>query len=141
MGKDLRLALCLDDGGGMLFGGRRQSRDSLLIKELLSSTEGKIYITPFSSVLFEEHSSRVETVDNPFLDAPNGSTVFIENIDIAPYEQRIGEIILYKWNRVYPRDKRIDIDLTRYKVLSKRSFVGSSHARITRLKLKKVDQA
>ena len=137
MGRELIVAICLDDGGGMLFGGQRQSRDRVLTAELCASTNGKIYITSFSSAIFKEHRERVEIVDDPFNDAPDGATLFIENIDISPDEDRVAEILLYKWNRKYPADKWIDIDLSSYRIISKRIFVGSSHDKITRLKLKR----
>lgn len=137
MGKDLKVAICLDDGGGMLFAGRRQSRDRVLIEELSSTSSGKIYITEFSSFIFRDHASKITISDNPFESAPDGATLFIENLNIAPYEELIDEIILYKWNSSYPTDKRIDIDLQKYRVLAKKEFKGSSHDKITKLRLKR----
>ena len=137
MGKDLRVAVCLDDGGGMLFAGRRQSRDRDLISELCEATDGEIFITDFSSFIFREHQGKTVITKNPFEDAPDGATLFIENLPISPYEDLIDELILYKWNRAYPADSKIDIDLTKYKVVAKKEFPGSSHEKITKLRLKK----
>ena len=137
MGKNLKIAICVDNSGGMMFAGKRQSRDSSLIRELCDTTDGYIYITDFSEFLFKEHKNKIRIVDNPFSDAPDGATVFIENLDIFPYENLIGEILLYKWNEIYPIDKRIDISLSDYRIVAKKEFVGSSHEKITKLRLKR----
>ena len=137
MGKNLKLAVCVDDSGGMLFAGKRQSRDRVLISELVDTTDGHIYVTGFSEYLFREHERKVRVVDNPFATAPDGATIFIENLDISPHEDLIGEILLYKWNERYPADKIIDINLRDYRVVAKKEFAGSSHEKITKLRLKR----
>ena len=43
--KNITVALCIDERGGMIFNKRRVSRDRVLIAELVGSVEGKIYIS------------------------------------------------------------------------------------------------
>ena len=138
MTRRLRVVLCLDDEGGMTFFGKRQSRDRVLIDELCSSTDGMIYISSFSSHLFGGHEDRVSVCRDPLSECPDGATVFVENLALKPYADEIEEILLYRWNRLYPSDKKIDISFDGFRVISKKEFVGSSHDKITKLILRVV---
>lgn len=131
----ITVAVCLDDEGGMTFFGRRQSRDRVLIDELCNSTDGQIYINEFSRILFKDHTDRVTVSDNPLDNCPDGGLAFIENLPLLPHIDRISRLIVYKWNRLYPYDVRIDLNLGDFGVLSHGDFVGSSHEKITKLTL------
>ena len=135
--RSITVAVCLDDRGGMLFFGRRQSRDRVLISELIQSTEGKVYINKFSELLFEPHREHVVICDDPMRECPDGGTVFVENLPLLPYFDDISQIILYKWNKNYPSDKRIDIKFDAFRVVSDTAFVGSSHDKINKVILKR----
>ena len=134
----ITVAVCLDDEGGMLFFGRRQSRDRNLISELCESVDGDIYISRFSEIIFKGHEEKIKIVDNPLEECPDGGVAFVENLRLSPYSERISRILLYKWNTLYPSDFKIDIDLVGlYGTLSREDFVGSSHDQITKLTLVK----
>lgn len=135
--KKITVAVCLDDNGGMMFNSRRQSRDRVLISELCDSTKDKIYIHGYSTLLFEAHPNKVIVSDDPLGDCCEGGVCFIENLKLAPYADNIGEIILYKWNRLYPSDMKFDLSLSDYRVIQKKEFEGSSHDKITKLTLRK----
>ena len=124
----------MDDEGGMLFFGKRQSRDRLLIADLINSASGRpVYASLFSKVLFEE-ATGVNITDDPVADCPDGGICFIENISLMPILDRIGEIVIYRWNRLYPSDKKIDIeprDLG-FRLKESYDFVGTSHNKITK---------
>ena len=50
----MKIIVCLDDFGGMLFNFRRQSRDRVLIADVMADiADKKIYILEFSKLLFE----------------------------------------------------------------------------------------
>ena len=138
MDKKITVVLCLDDNGGMTFFGKRQSRDRVLISELCDSTEGKIYVNSFSSFVFAGHEDRVMLSKSPLDDCPDGGTVFVENLALAPYLGSIDRVILYKWNTTYPADKRIDISFEGFRAESKKEFAGSSHDKITKLTMRRV---
>ncbi len=131
--KGITVAVCLDDEGGMMFNNRRQSRDRVLIAELLSSTEGRIVIHPYSAPLFGD-SPRVVISDDPLAMAADGDICFIEQLPIAPLLSLVGRFIVYRWNRIYPRDKCFDVDLggAGFSLISETEFTGSSHERITK---------
>lgn len=135
--KQITVALCVDDKGGMTFLGRRQSSDRNLIDDLVRYCKGDIYVNSFSEPLFIGQDERVKVVDNPLEDAPSGSVCFIENLPLAGHSESIEAIILYKWNRVYPSDKKVDIAFSDYRVTEFSQVRGSSHDVITRVILKR----
>lgn len=137
MKKGITVAICLDDEGGMTFFGKRQSRDRVLIGELCDSTDGPIYINSFSTHLFKEREDRIAVVENQLEECPEGGVAFVENLPLLPHLGRISEIILYKWNVLYPSDKKLDISLSGFEVVSKKEFAGSSHDKITKLTMRK----
>ena len=137
MEKKITVVLCLDDEGGMTFFGKRQSRDRILIDELCESTAGEIYITDFSARLFEAHPGRARVSSDPISECPDGGTVFIENLPLLPHKKKIENIILYKWNRLYPSDQKIDISFSDFEAVARKEFVGSSHDKITKIRMRR----
>ena len=132
MNKKLKIVLCTDKRGCMLFGGKRVSSDWLMIKDLCDSTVGKIYITAYSLPLFKDYTDRVVVSPSPIDEAEVGGTVFTESPYLKKYKEEIGELIVYNWNRVYPLDEALDIDLGEFKLVSESEFKGHSHEKITK---------
>ena len=127
LGDFMKLIVCLDDKNGMLFNKRRQSRDKILIENVLELCKGKkLYTNEYSSALFPENS--VAVCEN--FDAVEKGFVFAENFMVD--EDKIQEIIIYKWNRVYPADTFFNISLDNWNLTETVEFVGSSHEKITR---------
>ena len=132
--RNLTVAITVDDKMGLAFNKRRQSRDRLLIDDLCKKTDKDIYISSYSALLFEEHKERVKIVDDPLRDCPDGGFCFVEMTELSPYVESISTLIVYHWNRLYPSDKKLDIDVTNcgFKMTAKYEFVGSSHDKITK---------
>ena len=121
----MKLIVCLDDNKGMMFNNRRQSRDRVLIENVLELCKNdKLYTNEYSAKLFPENT--VEIVDS--VDVKG--YYFAENI--IPDENLVEEIIVYKWNKVYPADVHFNIDLKNWKLTETVDFEGSSHEKITR---------
>ncbi len=123
----MKLIVCLDDKNGMLFNNRRQSRDKVLIENMLEFCKGEqLYTNEYSAKLFPENSVKIcekpEDIEKGYF--------FAENI--FPNEENFEEIIVYKWNRVYPADVRFNIDLENWILTETVDFEGSSHEKITR---------
>ena len=128
----MKLIVCLDDKQGMMFNGRRQSRDRLLMEDLEQYVDGKtVYCTPYSEGLLANRRLSYRVTENPFADAGD-AYCFIETLDPAPYAERIDEIVIYRWNRHYPSDVWFTLDLDQYRLTERVDFVGSSHETITR---------
>jgi hypothetical protein len=56
---------------------------------------------------------------------------FVEREDLLPYKDRILRLILCRWNRKYPMDQKLDLDLSEYKLRSSEDIPGKSHDKIT----------
>ena len=123
----MKLIVCLDDNKGMMFNNRRQSRDRVLIENVLEYCKGeKLYTNEYSSKLFPEKF--VEIFDS--MEEIGNGYCFAENFTVN--EDNVEEIIVYKWNRVYPADVHFNISLENWNLTETVDFEGSSHEKITR---------
>ena len=126
--------ICLDDGLGLSFFGKRQSRDRLLIAELTAWSEGKrLFVRPMSAPLFEGHRE-VLIDEDPLAACGEGEICFLEALSPAPHLSRIGRLVIYRWNRLYPSDLRFGQDPTAlgFRLVLQTEFQGSSHEKITK---------
>ncbi len=136
--KKITVVLCIDDRGGMAFNNRRQSRDRLVIRNLVDSTTGYIYIEEYSEPLFTEYKNRTVTSPSPLEVCPDGGTCFIERESPKPYLDIAETVILYRWNKKYPFDLLFDMSsLKSFKLIEQYEFEGSSHEIITKEVYKK----
>ena len=129
----MNIAVCLDDKNGMLFCGRRQSKDQILRQELLQLAQPHgLWMNGFSAKQFEQGDAI--RVAEDFLElAPQESWCFVENTDVLQYKERIGRIAVYRWNRLYPSDVKFPVEAfsNDWQLISTRSFPGHSHDEIT----------
>lgn len=128
------VAVCVDGRGGMLFNRRRQSQDRAQREDLLAFCGGRrLWTAPCTASLF---SGQAEvTADEDFLSkAGDGEVCFVEDRAIAPFADRIEEVVLYNWNRAYPAEVHLDFDpaAAGFALAERREFPGSSHEKITR---------
>ena len=121
--------VCVDDENGMLFNRRRQSRDRVLIEDVLRTAGGApLWVSPYSAPLFAEADPAVHTAEQPPEEA-----CFVEVPPLAPWLARIQTLIVYRWNRLYPADRRLDIDPAQgFSLRETSEFAGSSHEKITK---------
>ena len=132
--RKITVSVCVDDNLGMTFLGRRVSRDRVLVEEFMQMANGKrVLATPFSKILFQNYPE-VILCDDPFGEAKDGDFCFIENLYLRPHLEDIDTLVIYRWNRVYPKDMRLDVSPRDdgFKLLSSKDFVGSSHDKITK---------
>ena len=131
----MKIIVCLDDRGGMMFNGRRLSRDRILIEDVLKTVNGaKLFIDPYSRLLFDGVDASV-TENADMLDiASEGDYCFVENKHIKDFLDKIEEITLYRWNRRYPFDFELDIvpEKEGFSLFSSEEFKGYSHDVITK---------
>ena len=127
--------VCIDDRGGMTFNKRRQSKDRVMLAELISSfPDKKILINDFSAKLFADYPESVLLLPSPLDAAEDGDVCFIENLPLAPVKSKIARMIIYKWNRHYPQSTALDVnpEALGLSLVSSTDFVGSSHEKITK---------
>ena len=125
--------VCLDDNLGMMFNNRRLSHDAVVINKILDITKNrKLWMCRLSYSLFDKLNTTNINIDDNFLsEAGKDEFCFVENKRLIPYEKWIEKVIVFKWNRKYPSDFKIDIDLSSWRKVDKDDFAGNSHKNIT----------
>ncbi len=129
----MHIILCLDDKNGMTFNGRRQSRDRAVVDHILKDIGTQpLWMNAYSEKLFADTANTI-CVDENFLSyGEKGAYCFVENADVTPYASEIEDIIIYRWNRVYPADMHFPNDVIGNRVLTGiKQFSGNSHDIIT----------
>ena len=130
----MTLIVCLDERGGMAFGGRRQSRDSLLLLDIFKTVgKERLLVAPYSEKLLSEYG-RVKVKDNPLRAAKRSDFVLLEDRAVGNLKDGIDELIIYKWNRHYPADLYFDVEPCEcgFALTETLEFAGSSHEKITK---------
>ena len=127
----MNIIVCIDDNGGMLFNSRRQSRDEVLCQRVLEVTSGAVlWMNEYSAKLF---SGGAFKVDECFLEkARENDYCFVEQPLPSELTDKISKVIVYRWNRKYPADVRLDVSILESRRLtSSFEFKGTSHEKIT----------
>lgn len=128
----MNVIVCLDNNGGMLFNKRRQSQDKVLRKRILEiSSNGNLWMNSYSKKQFEIDSAQIIVDENFLHNASSGDFCFVENSDLADFENQIEKIIVFKWNRTYPADFHFCIPLSEWNMIESTEFKGNSHEKIT----------
>lgn len=128
----MKLILFLDERGGMLFGGRRQSQDRTAREYILNLTMGsRLFMNPYSQKQFKD-ASGITLSESPQKDAGKEDFVLIENL--PPSLTGVDEVILFLWNTLYPSDVRFDkgtLAKEGFSLSKAEEFTGYSHEKIT----------
>jgi len=121
----LTVYVCLDDRGGMLFGGRRQSRDSRVFEDIRRELTGTLLIDPFSESLVRRAEIPYALVEGPL---PEEGQFFLEARSGAE-AAAADRLVVYRWGRYYPADVFFDADPLElgFRPESVMEFPGSSH--------------
>ena len=107
--------VCLDDNNGMLFNNRRQSRDSRVIEQIKAISMGRtLYMDSYSAKLFEDFGVIVD--DNIIEKMTEEDFCFVEKSFLKEYDEKIKTLVIFKWNRIYPSDKQLDISFNERKL-------------------------
>ena len=136
----MKIIVVVSNDGGMMFNHRRQSKDQILRKHILElTTNSCLLVNEYTGRQFEEEEKETIVIDNACLDiAGENDYVFVENMDILPYVDKIDEIIMYCWNRAFPSDIKFPLSLDGWEMTSMIEFAGNSHERITEKMFKKI---
>lgn len=123
------LAACVDDGLGMRFAGRRQSKDASVRARLLALAGGRLLMSPYSARQFDPSPAIAACEDYLALAGP-GDWVFAEDDGYLAYADQVETIILFRWNRNYPRDLCFAFP-GEWRLVRSEDFPGTSHEKIT----------
>ena len=112
--RNITVAITVDDKMGIAFNNRRQSKDKILIADICNETESPIYVTSYSAPLFEEYEDKIRVVKEPMRECPDDGVCFVEMTEIRSYANEISRLVIYRWNRHYPSDKKLDFNPSDY---------------------------
>lgn len=129
------LIVCVDDAMGVSFRGKRQSFDAVLQQRILQICRGRrLWMKAYTfSLFFDMATDGIFVSDDCLEKAGPGEYCFLESSDFKGYEDRIEGIILCRWNRRYPFDKKLCIPGSKddWSVSVLCEFRGKSHDKIT----------
>ena len=127
----MNFIVCVDQNNGRMFHERRQSRDRNVINDILQYIgNAKLWMNGYSSKLFAQVDGNI-CIDNRFLHkAKQQDFCFVENESLKDVD--VSKVILYRWDKVYPADLFLDVDLHSYILSEILEFQGYSHDKITR---------
>ena len=124
----MKVAVCIDKEGGMMFFDRRQSMDRILREKMFSLTQGKIFVNEFTADQFENKDGL--HISESFLqEAGEEDLCFVENVQFDI--NKVNTLYIFNWNRLYPSDVTFNYALDGFKKIKTEKFEGSSHPKIT----------
>ncbi len=129
----MTVIVCIGDGRGTTFFGRRLTTDSKIRSMILSfANEGKTVMNAYTASQFKDSSDKIDVTEDVF-SRGKGSVCLVEDVDPAPQAELIDTLVIYRWNRKYPVDRPFGIyPFEEGMVLeSIRDVAGSSHERVT----------
>ena len=132
----MKVIMCIDERNGLMFNNRRISRDSKVTEDIITMLDKRslmLQIKSYSKILFENYPERIIINDElPSIDTTDWQ--FIEDDELIGFENNLEEIILYNWNRHYPSDKKLQLELQsiNWELVSQVDFIGNSHNTITK---------
>ena len=136
----MKIIVCLDDHNGMAFNHRRQSRDRMVISDILSMVgESPIYMSEYSAVLFADSGADCLASADFLERVEDGEWCFIEISDASSVLDRMEALVVYRWNRHYPSDLIWNLNEKAFglRLVERSEFAGYSHETITKEIFKK----
>ena len=125
----MTLILCVDDRGGLSFNGRRQSQDRRVREDLLTmAAGGTLWMDGYSRRQFTEPEAAAIQVDrDPAARAAEGGGLcLLELQDPETALERADRLVLYRWGRRYPADRRLDLPPKGWRLEGRTEFPGRS---------------
>ena len=125
--------VCVEDRGGILFLKRRVSRDREVYRDIAENYD-KVYMTSYSLPLFDGVKINTGVRLLPISEGERGEVCFVESGEIADNIYKISRLVIYRWNRTYPSDVKLEFDPEEmgFKLVSTNELVGYSHEKITK---------
>ncbi len=123
----MKVIMCIDDNYGLSFNKRRVSKDINIIKDI-ESMNIDLYMNEYSYKMFKNYEYKNNIIVSDVLEG----NYFNEFNTLEGLEDSIDKLIIYKFNRRYPSDIKLKIDLSKYVLEDICELVGNSHEKITR---------
>lgn len=128
------LVVCIEERRGMLFHGRRLSKDRVVRQDLLRQAEHtQLWMNAYTAKQFDGiENSKIRVFEDCLQEAGTGEYCFVENQEIDSVLPKAEGMILYHWNRRYPADRYLPVLPDTWKLISQEEFGGHSHEKITK---------
>lgn len=122
----MTLILWTGNNGELLFNRRRCSQDRAVVADILTNyPPSALRVSAYSSPLFPG----VKTVTQ--LSEVGADVLFLEDLPLPPALISANKLIVYRFDRIYPADVRLQIPAD-FTLTDSRTFAGFSHEKITR---------
>ena len=125
----MTVIICVDNNGGILCNGKRQSKDRIFRKYLLDIVEKKnsrIAMLPYTYSQFKEDEGK-ELTDVKEEFSFDEDYIFLERA-IPILWEKVNNLILCCWNRDYPADEYFNLPIGVECILQKtEEIVSDSH--------------
>ena len=131
----MTLILCVDDRGGLSFNGRRQSQDRRVREDLLTMAAGSSRPSTASHrrQFTEPEAAAIQVDRDPAARAAEGGGLcLLELQDPEAALERADRLVLYRWGRHYPADRRLDLPPKGWRLEERTEFPGRSHDMIAK---------
>lgn len=122
---------CVDLKNGMLFNDRRQSSDRVVRQDILQMLDGReLWMNSYSYGQFQNDEGNY-IVDEAFIQkAGLGDYCFVETNDLS--DVKIEKLILYRWDKIYPADMKMKVNMEEWTLTEQSDSEGYSHEKITK---------
>ena len=122
----MTLILWTGKNGEMMFNHRRCSRDRVVIEDIFTMyAPADLCVSPYSASLFDG-----ACVIHDLTEAKE-KALFLEDLPLLPALEQAQKLIVYRFDRAYPADVRLEIPLY-FSLTESLDFTGFSHNKITR---------
>ena len=122
----MTLILWAGKNGEMLFNRRRCSQDRAVIADILAEfPPSDLCVSAYSAPLFEGAQVILQPAD------AKDRVLFLEDLPLSPALALTKKLIVYRFDRVYPANVRLQIP-QEFALTESREFTGYSHDKITR---------
>lgn len=126
----MKLFVCIDNQNGMSFNGRHQSRDRVVIEQILDIIRDHTLCVAESSLhLFKGLSANIRVIIAPE-EVLEDEYLFVESACTVPDPEHVEQMYVFRWNRDYPSDVKFPVKLfeSKFTSLERTEFEGYSHA-------------
>ena len=130
----MKVIICVDDRGGVSYHGRRLSQDRLQRIDVIQRFASHGFCMKKETAdLYHQIDKRCYQVIPAWKQVLSSDRWWVsEDIEFLQWLDQLEELVIYRWNRLYPSDKKLLLSLpvADWRCILHDSFVGSSHAKI-----------
>ena len=119
---------CADNNMGVAFNGRRQSRDGAVVEKIWEMSGGRVIMSSYSARLFAQYG--VKAAEGCMDTAGDDCHYFSELENLKRYGDRISRLVIFRWNRNYPYDVVLGVELDKFSLIEREEISGRSHPKI-----------